>query len=80
MIKPEAVKPLDFKATAIQMRIDQFSWSEVFYFLPGSRERLKLLQEPSHQIFSKMNSQALKELFEKSESKVRNNKLIIVFS
>jgi hypothetical protein len=27
-----------------------------------------------------MNSQALKELFEKSESKVRNSKLTIVFS
>ena len=62
------------------MKTDQFSWSEVFYFLPGLRERLKLLQEPSHQIFLKMNSQALKELFEKSESKVRNSKLTIVFS
>ncbi len=56
------------------MRIDQFSWSELFGFLPGLRKRLKLLQEPSHQIFLKMNSQALKELFEKSESKARNSK------
>ena len=62
------------------MRIDQFSWSEFFGFLPGLRVRIKLLQEPSHQIFLKKNSYALMECSEKSESKEHNSKLTIVFS
>jgi hypothetical protein len=62
------------------MKKGQFSWSEFFGFLPGLQEPLKLLQEPFHRIFLRMHSQALKELFEKSESKARNSKRIIVFS
>ena len=62
------------------MKKDQFSWNGSFGFLPGLQVRLMLLQEPFHRIFLRMHSQALKELFEKSESRARNNKRIIVFS
>jgi hypothetical protein len=71
---------MNIKLREIQMKKDQSSWNEFFGFLPGLQERLKLLREPFHPIFLRMNSQALKELFEKSESRARNNKLIIVFS
>lgn len=71
---------MNIKLPETQMKKDQFSWNEFFGFLPGLQERLTLLQEPFHPIFLRMNSQVLKELFEKSESRARSSKGIIVFS
>jgi len=71
---------MNIKPREIQTKKDQFSWSGSFGFPPYLQERSKLLQAPFHPTFLRMNSQVLKELFEKNENRARNSKLIIVFS